>query len=81
MAAGNQMVNMELREDDLSGGAIAALLREHLDGMAQHSPPERSREEAGAQTDERRRQEGAVEADESVVGEAAEGQGVAPMLT
>jgi putative acetyltransferase len=31
---------VDIIEDDLSGAAVAALLREHLDGMAQHSPPE-----------------------------------------
>ena len=31
---------IEIREDDLTGQAIAALLREHLEGMAQASPPE-----------------------------------------
>lgn len=31
---------MEIREDDLSSDAVAALLREHLDSMAEHSPPE-----------------------------------------
>ena len=31
---------MEIREDDLRGPEIAALLREHLDGVAEHSPPE-----------------------------------------
>lgn len=29
-----------IRADDLAGPAIAALLREHLDGVAEHSPPE-----------------------------------------
>jgi putative acetyltransferase len=31
---------MEIRIDDLSGPQVQRLLREHLDGMAQHSPPE-----------------------------------------
>lgn len=31
---------MEIRLDDLRGPEIAALLREHLQSMAQHSPPE-----------------------------------------
>jgi putative acetyltransferase len=31
---------MIIAEDDLSGAAVAALLREHLDGMTRHSPPE-----------------------------------------
>lgn len=31
---------MVIIEDDLSGKKVADLLREHLDGMAQHSPPE-----------------------------------------
>ncbi len=31
---------MEIREDDLQGEAIAGLLREHLEDMAEHSPPE-----------------------------------------
>ena len=31
---------MEFRRDDLSGEAIRALLRQHLDSAAQHSPPE-----------------------------------------
>ncbi len=31
---------MQIVEDDLSGEAIAALLEEHLDDMARHSPPE-----------------------------------------
>jgi putative acetyltransferase len=30
----------EIRPDDLSGPEVAALLREHLDGVAGHSPPE-----------------------------------------
>lgn len=30
----------EIREDDLIGPEIAALLREHLDDVARHSPPE-----------------------------------------
>ena len=30
----------EIREDDLSGAEIAALLREHLASVALHSPPE-----------------------------------------
>lgn len=31
---------MRIIEDDLSGAEIAALLREHLSGMARHSPPD-----------------------------------------
>jgi putative acetyltransferase len=31
---------MDIRVDDLRGPEIAALLEEHLRGMAQHSPPE-----------------------------------------
>lgn len=31
---------MDIREDDLRGPEIAALLQEHLDSMALHSPPE-----------------------------------------
>jgi putative acetyltransferase len=31
---------VDIRTDDLTGPAIAALLAEHLRGMAQHSPPE-----------------------------------------
>ncbi len=31
---------MEIRVDDLRGEAIAGLLREHLEGVAKHSPPE-----------------------------------------
>lgn len=31
---------MRIIEDDLAGTAVLALLREHLDGMARHSPPE-----------------------------------------
>ena len=31
---------MDIRVDDLSGPEIARLLREHLQSMAQHSPPE-----------------------------------------
>lgn len=31
---------IEIREDDLRGPEVAALLREHLDGVAEHSPPE-----------------------------------------
>jgi len=31
---------VEIREDDLQGEAIAGLLREHLEDMAEHSPPE-----------------------------------------
>lgn len=31
---------MDIRIDDLSGSEIAALLQEHLDDMALHSPPE-----------------------------------------
>jgi putative acetyltransferase len=31
---------MDIRVDDLSGPEIALLLREHLQGMALHSPPE-----------------------------------------
>jgi putative acetyltransferase len=31
---------MEIRVDDLKGDAIAEFLREHLEDMAQHSPPE-----------------------------------------
>lgn len=31
---------LEIREDDLSGPEVAALLREHLDSVVQHSPPE-----------------------------------------
>jgi putative acetyltransferase len=31
---------MEIRKDDLSGAEIAALLREHLQSAALHSPPE-----------------------------------------
>lgn len=31
---------MDIRVDDLSGPEIAALLQEHLDEMAQYSPPE-----------------------------------------
>lgn len=31
---------MKIIKDDLSGTEIAALLAAHLDGMAQHSPPE-----------------------------------------
>ena len=30
----------EIREDDLSGPEVAALLAEHLAGVAEHSPPE-----------------------------------------
>ena len=31
---------VEIREDDPQGEAIASLLREHLESMAEHSPPE-----------------------------------------
>ncbi len=31
---------MDIREDDLSGSEMAALLQEHLADMARHSPPE-----------------------------------------
>lgn len=31
---------MRIIEDDLSGAEVAALLSEHLEGMATHSPPE-----------------------------------------
>nr|WP_199042913.1 GNAT family N-acetyltransferase [Dyella sp. ASV24] len=31
---------MDIRIDDLRGAEVAALLQEHLDDMAQHSPPE-----------------------------------------
>ena len=31
---------MEIRRDDLAGPEIAALLKEHLDNMAENSPPE-----------------------------------------
>ena len=31
---------MEIREDDLQGESILGLLREHLEDMAEHSPPE-----------------------------------------
>ena len=31
---------MDIKVDDLTGSEIAALLREHLQSMAQHSPPE-----------------------------------------
>lgn len=31
---------MEIRQDDLQGEAIVGLLREHLESMAVHSPPE-----------------------------------------
>ena len=31
---------MEIREDDLQGEAILRLLREHMEDMAEHSPPE-----------------------------------------
>ena len=31
---------MEIREDDLQGEAIVGLLREHLESMAEPSPPE-----------------------------------------
>ncbi len=34
------MRSMEIREDDLTSRKIANLLREHLAGMAQASPPE-----------------------------------------
>src|SRR5262245_35961381 len=33
-------VSMEIKIDDLSGREIAELLREHLENMAQNSPPE-----------------------------------------
>lgn len=33
-------MSLEIREDDLSGPEIAALLQAHLDTMAEHSPPE-----------------------------------------
>lgn len=33
-------VSMDIRVDDLTGSEIAALLRQHLQDMAQHSPPE-----------------------------------------
>jgi putative acetyltransferase len=39
-AARLRRLNMEFRRDDLSGAAIHALLRQHLDSAAQHSPPE-----------------------------------------
>jgi putative acetyltransferase len=32
--------SFEIRVDDLTGPEVAALLREHLDSMALHSPPE-----------------------------------------
>jgi putative acetyltransferase len=31
---------MEIKRDDLTGSEIADLLREHLENMAEHSPPE-----------------------------------------
>ena len=31
---------MQIMEDDLSGADVAALLSEHLAGMAEHSPPD-----------------------------------------
>jgi len=31
---------MDIRPDDLTGSAVIDLLREHLQGVAQHSPPE-----------------------------------------
>lgn len=31
---------IEIREDDLSGAGVQALLRLHLHGMAEHSPPD-----------------------------------------
>lgn len=34
------MFSIEIREDDLRGDAIAALLHVHLQSMAEHSPPE-----------------------------------------
>src|SRR5690349_15494980 len=34
------MMEFTIREDDLDGPEIAALLRAHLDHAAQHSPPE-----------------------------------------
>lgn len=34
------MPGIEIREDDLRGAEIAALLQEHLLGVAEHSPPE-----------------------------------------
>jgi putative acetyltransferase len=33
-------MTMDIRIDDLRGDEVAALLQEHLDDMAQHSPPE-----------------------------------------
>lgn len=33
-------IPIEIRVDDLRGSEIAALLQEHLDSMAEHSPPE-----------------------------------------
>jgi putative acetyltransferase len=34
------MIRVEIREDDLTGGKIAALLQEHLDNMQKVRPPE-----------------------------------------
>lgn len=31
---------MKIVEDDLSGASVAVLLKEHLEGMARHSPPQ-----------------------------------------
>jgi putative acetyltransferase len=33
-------MELQIRKDDLSGSEIAALLRDHLDHAARHSPPE-----------------------------------------
>ena len=35
-----RILRMQIREDDLRGKEIANLLQEHLQGMAEHSPPE-----------------------------------------
>ena len=35
-----RMLRMQIREDDLRGQEIANLLQEHLQSMAEHSPPE-----------------------------------------
>ena len=39
-ACGPQELSMQIKIDDLTGPEIAALLREHLENMAQNSPPE-----------------------------------------
>lgn len=39
-AAENGTMTIDIREDDLRGPEIAALLTAHLDTMAEHSPPE-----------------------------------------